>query len=71
MSNKDQNCSFQYDYENKCNCCEDDNCGCTYPNNLSHDVSYKENISPNSSQTPQSSKSRVHIASHLNKHLSD
>ena len=25
-----------YDYSNKCDCSEDDKCGCTYPNNLSH-----------------------------------
>ena len=24
-----------YDYPNKCDCSEDDKCGCTYPNNLS------------------------------------
>ena len=28
---------FSYDYENKCDCSEDDKCGCTYPNNLQHD----------------------------------
>lgn len=26
-----------YDYENRCDCREDDNCGCTYPNNMGHD----------------------------------
>ncbi|MBQ7303881.1 MAG: hypothetical protein IJW75_03065 [Alphaproteobacteria bacterium] len=24
----------KYDYANKCDCSEDDNCGCTYPNNM-------------------------------------
>ena len=24
-----------YDYANKCDCSEDDKCGCTYPNNMS------------------------------------
>lgn len=28
---------YSYDYGNKCDCSEDDKCGCTYPNNLSHD----------------------------------
>lgn len=28
-----------YDYENKCDCSEDDKCGCTYPNNMSHNFS--------------------------------
>ena len=26
-----------YDYANKCDCSEDDKCGCTFPNNLAHD----------------------------------
>lgn len=30
-----QKCS--YDYANKCDCSEDDKCGCTFPNNLPHD----------------------------------
>ncbi len=28
-----------YDYANKCDCAEDDKCGCDYPNNLPHDFS--------------------------------
>lgn len=28
-----------YDYENKCDCSEDDRCGCTYPNNMAHNYS--------------------------------
>lgn len=27
-----------YDYEHKCDCSEDDKCGCTYPNNMKHNV---------------------------------
>ena len=27
-----------YDYEYKCDCSEDDKCGCTYPNNMKHNV---------------------------------
>ena len=26
-----------YDYANKCDCAEDDNCGCSYPNNMGED----------------------------------
>lgn len=26
-----------YDYANKCDCSEDDKCGCTFPNNIPHD----------------------------------
>ena len=28
--------SCKYDYEHKCDCSEDDNCGCDYPNNMEH-----------------------------------
>lgn len=28
-----------YDYANKCDCSEDDKCGCDYPNNIPHDYS--------------------------------
>lgn len=28
---------YAYDYANKCDCSEDDKCGCSFPNNLSHD----------------------------------
>jgi len=28
--------SCHYDYANKCDCSEDDKCGCDYPNNMSH-----------------------------------
>lgn len=39
MPNKDkENCTYQYDYKEKCDCSEDDKCGCSYPNNMSHDV---------------------------------
>ncbi len=37
MNNPKQNCSYGYDYENKCDCSEDDKCGCSFPNNMSHD----------------------------------
>lgn len=36
MSNT-SNC--YYDYQNKCDCSEDDKCGCTYPNNMAHNYS--------------------------------
>lgn len=32
-----ENCKYVLDYDNKCDCREDDNCGCTYPNNLPQD----------------------------------
>lgn len=37
MSDTNENCTYGYDYENKCDCREDDNCGCTFPNNMPHD----------------------------------
>jgi len=30
-----------YDYADKCDCSEDDKCGCTYPNNMPHNFSCK------------------------------
>ncbi len=27
-----------YDYADKCDCAEDDKCGCSYPNNMPHNV---------------------------------
>lgn len=59
--NKDN--SYQYDYANKCDCRDDDNCGCTYPNNMPHDVTYTSKEHPadtqpapkGSSETDQSS----------------
>ncbi len=37
MSDNKQNCTYGYDYENRCDCREDDNCGCSFPNNMPHD----------------------------------
>ena len=34
---KEKKCQYVLDYNNKCDCREDDNCGCTYPNNLPQD----------------------------------
>lgn len=31
---------YSYDFDNKCDCSEDDKCGCSYPNNLQHDFDY-------------------------------
>lgn len=30
-------CTYEYDYADKCDCSEDDKCGCTFPNNMPHD----------------------------------
>ncbi len=38
-----------YDYANKCDCSEDDKCGCTYPNNMGPDFEYEDQ---NKSQNP-------------------
>lgn len=37
MNDTKDDCSYGYDYENKCDCSDDDNCGCSYPNNIPHD----------------------------------
>lgn len=31
---KSHQCHSKYDYANKCDCSDDDNCGCDYPNNM-------------------------------------
>lgn len=31
-----------YDYANKCDCSEDDKCGCTFPNNMPHNFDCSE-----------------------------
>lgn len=37
---------YEYDYATKCDCSEDDNCGCTYPNNMGPDFDWEnQNIS--------------------------
>ena len=33
---------YRYNYKNKCDCADDDNCGCTYPNNMAHNFSTEE-----------------------------
>jgi peroxiredoxin (alkyl hydroperoxide reductase subunit C) len=38
-----------YDYENKCDCSDDDRCGCTYPNNMAHNFDYVTEIAENES----------------------
>ncbi len=42
MKTAPQEIKNQYNYNQKCDCAEDDNCGCTYPNNLKHNMSEKE-----------------------------
>ena len=37
-----------YNYKNKCDCADDDNCGCSYPNNMAHNFSIDETFSEDS-----------------------
>ncbi|MBO5038567.1 MAG: peroxiredoxin [Alphaproteobacteria bacterium] len=39
MQDPKNNTGCHYDYANKCDCSEDDKCGCDFPNNLPHDFS--------------------------------
>lgn len=41
--NTKEGCNFAYDYADRCDCREDDNCGCTFPNNMPHDFELKCN----------------------------
>ena len=42
----------QYDYEKKCTCAEDDNCGCDYSNNMKHPIRCEVKL-PNSPDSLQ------------------
>ena len=46
MKKTTENQSYGYDYQNKCDCSDDDNCGCDYPNNMERnfDSPYTEKI---------------------------
>lgn len=37
MNDTKDDCEYGYDYANKCDCSEDDKCGCSFPNNMPHD----------------------------------
>ena len=40
-----------YNYAHKCDCSEDDRCGCTYPNNMPHDFTCNQPIANNTKTT--------------------
>lgn len=50
---------YSYNYENKCDCSDDDNCGCTYPNNMPHD--FDRHCQPNQEQECVKTVSREKI----------
>lgn len=37
MAADKNDCTYEYDYNDRCDCSEDDKCGCSYPNNMPHD----------------------------------
>lgn len=50
------NCTYEYDYADKCDCSEDDKCGCSYPDNMPHDFDCtcsKDDFSEKNSIKPQ------------------
>ena len=47
-----------YDYANKCDCSEDDKCGCTYPNNMGTDFNRE-----NQNESHNSWQSKVKVSS--------
>ena len=54
-----------YDYANKCDCSDDDKCGCDYPNNLAHNFSndcFNNNVFDK--QTPSPNDSHHHKKTH-------
>lgn len=45
---------WNYDYSNKCDCADDDNCGCSYPENMLRTFTKSEEYEPEkSAQTPR------------------
>lgn len=38
--------TWRYDYADRCECSEDDRCGCTYPNNMARSYSVEDKILP-------------------------
>lgn len=40
MRQVDNNTTYGYDYANKCDCSDDDNCGCDYPNNMERNFNH-------------------------------
>ena len=48
-----------YDYENKCDCSEDDSCGCSYPNNMAHGFDYKLQPSKINKHKPMNNLSEI------------
>lgn len=54
-----------YDYASKCDCSEDDKCGCTFPNNMAHDFTCdfeEENmLMPEHMFNPQELPDEIHL----------
>ena len=61
-----------YDYQNSCTCADDDNCGCTFDNNIAHDVSceidFNETLK-NPNKFSHNSSQNLQKHSSLPKHL--
>ncbi len=53
---KQEETHYHYDYAKKCDCSDDDNCGCSYPNNLSHDFSNASDKKANSNGSDSNQK---------------
>lgn len=53
---KKEDDNLHYDYAKKCDCSDDDNCGCSYPNNMKHDYDNAQNGCQNSDKSNKEKK---------------
>lgn len=59
---------YGYDYANKCDCSDDDNCGCSFPNNIPHDFDVHCTENQENSCTKTVTKEKIEIKTE-NTHL--
>lgn len=53
---KKEDDNLHYDYAKKCDCSDDDKCGCSYPNNLNHNYDDAQDSCDNSNGSTPSKK---------------
>ena len=49
MRKTNSDTTYGYDYANKCDCSDDDNCGCDYPNNMERNFNHNQTNTTNDS----------------------
>ena len=56
---KNSDRTYDYNYANKCDCSDDDNCGCDYPNNMERNFDFTPKHSPQQKITQNSLISKI------------